>query len=196
MDNTTYNKQIDAFFSNVPEDVRNDWLYASARNNGWPPKGPFWNAVLLHRDISFWQETKWLKETVDLESSLWASGTLEAISQMAEGFSGNTSSLFSSKVERQRVLNPIRYIFKTGKIPPTIALLAVRGGFEVVDGHHRLLAFFQARNVLNVMKQLEDEGRLQELATFHSGFKNEWEIENLATVPTKHEVWVAHDCVT
>lgn len=191
MDNDTLFNLIGDELPNIPEDVRKEWLLPSAKNNGWPPTGIYWEGVLLMQDLDFWKETIWTEEEVNLETALWSYGTRDAISKMHRGFSGDPASLFSTKKEKNRVLAPMKHLFETGTIPKKMSLLSVGGGYEIADGHHRYLGLIQAKQIADTLNKYREEGREAELAGFYKTLQDRWNLQQIASIQVIHTVWVA-----
>lgn len=190
MNDETYRKLIAEVLPNIPEDVREEWLLPASRNNGWPPKGMYWKGVLLERDIEFWKKTVWAKEEVDLENSLWSVKTNDALRQMNRGFHGDITTLFGTDNERNRVLSIMKHVFETGTVPRLISLLEVGNGFELADGHHRLLSIMKAREMINAINHIKASDDPSAVDSFLDKLRTKWGIENIAPLHQKHQVWV------
>jgi hypothetical protein len=178
-------------FPNIPEEVRLDWIVSSGKNasNPWPPRGAVWNAILLKKDIEFWRNTTWTKESINLETALWGSDTRQVLESLGRGFYGDPANFaFGTSSEKDRVLAPMKYLFEHGTFPKPISVLVEGEGCSLADGFHRLEAWRQAR-ILSAA--LERQGGSEQAGSFLETLRKRWGVQTIAPISSIQTVWVA-----
>lgn len=158
---------IKASFPNFPDQVIESWLLPFAIERGWPPyladghtasKG--WEYLLLMKPKAFWRACTWNLLSIDLADSDLARGSASAIAQLGMAVLANEQNLYSDIVNsKERFLMAFSYLFKNHQHAAPPILVRQENGFLVVDGNHRLAAYFY----LQVLKKRNNESRLPPL---------------------------------
>lgn len=122
---------------NTPDDVIDVWLLPHSKRQGfgWPPRiDNEWRYVLgLGRDLSYFQKMHW---------------ELREIKITPENLTPNSLSLIQSLYQvhslkgLERVANSMAYIKEHGKFPRPIVLEETSKGYDILDGSHRITAYF------------------------------------------------------
>ncbi len=180
-------KSIMLELPNIPDVVCREWLLVSAEVNGWPPSGLFWEGILLKRKLDFWKSTRWSVEQINLEKISWVFDTQDVVEKMLCGFYGDDSSPFGNLRERERIFNLVKYLCKQRAIPNRISLLKVKNSYEIVDGHHRIVALKIFKHIIDKANVLKDSGGDTELITF----KDKWGLDEITNCSIICTVWVA-----
>lgn len=140
------------FFLNMPDEVRELWLEPIAERYGWPfasaskddpPYNSKWSYVFGCRwkldEVAKWQ---WRMGVIDLRSEKLTPTSIQAIEGLIPDKSGKLKAPFAN-LERteDRLRACADYIRETGSIPKPVIAARVSGGFDILDGHHRIAAY-------------------------------------------------------
>jgi hypothetical protein len=142
-------------FPSFPEEVFSLWFEDRIRSNGWPPCGVEWWGFLFGESITFWQNLHWEERTMTLGMADLAPRSLALAVQIVEAGIGR-KNLMANYIPNtaERFLSCVQFIRDNNSVPGKILLLASHGGYEVIDGNHRIAALlavqsqFSARSML------------------------------------------------
>jgi hypothetical protein len=131
-----------AFFSRFPEEVFSLWLDDRIRSNGWPPSGIEWAGFLSGRSPEEWQGFSWTKRMVTLSPSDLSSTSLNIAVQMFEAHILQQGNLLSAYIpdSKTRFEGLRQFIAQNARLPAPLILLRSAGGYDVIDGNHRVAA--------------------------------------------------------
>ena len=137
-------EQARALFPLMPEEVFRLWMDERIESNGWPPDTGTWEAALRFRSVGYWQKLHWQKKGVLLIPESLSGETRRIIRSLYQGvFSGiPTEETRYVGDSRERITGTMRYIAQHGRLPSCLIFLEEDGVYEIVDGCHRLTAFF------------------------------------------------------
>lgn len=131
---------------NFPCDIIDSWLSTYVETEGWPPcpdnsqvPQNRWKLLLGNRPVQYWQNITW--ETVELSvfSIPLEHDSKIRLGQLVDAFEkGTTKELGEDSHNRFWAL--LRYIAEYGEIPVQPIFLKQEGGFELMDGYHRISA--------------------------------------------------------
>lgn len=130
---------------NTPDDVIDIWLIPHFKRFHWPPTaGNEWRYVLgLGNDLAWLQSLTWAKSIVALSPKLLSPKGLETVVTLSRthllGEATAISTMSDSYARFRRCCN---FLKQHGSFPRPIILGTSRDGFDVLDGNHRLSAYF------------------------------------------------------
>jgi hypothetical protein len=173
---------------NFPDEVIHDWLEYYANTLGWPTSHPRWLGILYGKDLAFWQNVHWEKQTLNPITIPMSRETNSVISDMYQAFVKNRDNIFSSHTDgKQRFRDAFVFFVTNGVFPRPICLLNQNNIYSVVDGNHRLLAYLTYSRMLEAY-QLD---RSQTTQPLNETLREQWGIEESTDFLPEHEMWVA-----
>lgn len=147
-------------FPLFPEEVFQLWLDDRVRQNGWPPSGFEWQGFLFGMPITYWQQLKWTKQLVILNTYNLSETANTTANQIIEVSVFNMQNIISTYIPntRKRFISILRYAQKYQRLPEPIILLQRDDLFDVVEGNHRVsvLLTLQKLNGVNGAPLVED----------------------------------------
>ncbi len=131
-------------FPQFPEDIHSLWFDGRVRSNGWPPVGPAWMGALRGRSIEYWQALVWQKEKVRLRSIPFSDDSAEIIQGLCRAAIFNESNIYSRTITdlKPRFFSFVLYLRQHRRFPVPPILLRDGAIHELVDGCHRIAAYF------------------------------------------------------
>jgi hypothetical protein len=153
---------------NFPDDLIRYWLLPYAESLGWPPFpkhrkdiGDSWKYILTQKGLSYWASLVWRKERMAIQ---W--DDLSPRSQYSiEGVTTKTNGFEVIANSHQRIHRILVYFMKLGTWPVAPALVCHNNLYKVIDGNHRLAAFYIYKRTQQLFK--------------------------ISPLKKEHEVWVA-----
>ena len=143
---------LKATLPNFPDDVLTDWLLPYARSEGWPPyagqnnlpQGPRWPYLLGKRSLDYWLSVNWSLHHGRVEPHELDPKTQETVAQMIFAAAKGEHNLYSASIPdlKERFDRILSHLTSTGHLPGVPTLLKEEGGFRVMDGNHRMAAYF------------------------------------------------------
>jgi hypothetical protein len=136
---------------NFPEEILNDWLLPYAKSEGWPPapdenQRPLnrWRYLLQNKPLSYWQSLKWEKLERHISISELNPEAQGIMADMVLGALKGQVNLYSRSIPnlKERFSRIVGFIAEYGKIPKPPALIHYSDGLGVLDGNHRMAAYF------------------------------------------------------
>lgn len=160
-DDETINLRAD--FPNMPDEVMNEWLKPYVQIHGWPPstnkylipQGE-WRGILSMKPIAFWARVQWRFEESALEFDELNADTQQTLLRLGEAVYCGKQNEFSEITDgKQRLAKILAHTITHGCIPSVLVFLEEGSKLSVIDGHHRLVAYFinHDPNQRQVMRQ-------------------------------------------
>ncbi len=147
-DDETINLRAD--FPNMPDEVINEWLKPYVQIHGWPPstnkylipQGE-WQGILSMKPLAFWARVQWRFEESTLEFDELNVESQQRLLGLGDAHYCGKQNEYSEITDgKERLLSIFQYVFQRGNIPSYIIFLQEGSELSVVDGHHRLVAYF------------------------------------------------------
>jgi len=146
---------LQADFPHTPDEVLKEWLAPYAELLGWPPdldenSMPLgrWRGILSGRPLAFWACVRWRREEGPLESSDLDEESWRTLLEMSAAYVRGVPNAYGTGITdgRQRLIRILAYVHEHGCVPSVIAFLQRGAQLSVIDGHHRLLAYFMTKD--------------------------------------------------
>lgn len=134
-------------FPSMPEEVFQLWLDDRIRTNGWPPVSLPWLGALRELPLSFWAQAQWNRETITLNYDELTEKAQHIVDGLIQANFYGASNAYSNYLDdsKQRFNQIIEFVKAEHGLPGKPIFLEVNGLLEIVDGSHRLAAFFEMR---------------------------------------------------
>lgn len=136
---------------NFPDEVVRTWLYPLAKSAGWPP-APFsrWDRILIHRPLSFWRSVDWEKRRVSLNQFSLERESLGRIQGLLDANVRDIQNIYAQQISNtgERFRRVVSYLQRHGRLPEPPVLFLRGFHYEVLDGNHRLAAYFHVSTSL------------------------------------------------
>jgi len=142
---------LQADLPHAPDEVLNEWLAPYAEMLGWPPSldrnaQPLgrWRGILSERSIAFWARVRWRQEEGPLEFSDLDEESQQTLLDLNSAYVRGVPNAYGIGITdgRQRLISILAYVFKHGCVPSVVVFLESGSQLSVIDGHHRLVAYF------------------------------------------------------
>ena len=137
--------QIKSDLPDFPDEVIQTWLLPFARSVGWPP-APFsrWDRILIHRPLSFWRTVEWEKRRVSLNGLSLEARSLGQIQGLLDANVRGVRNIYAEQIPNtsDRFRSIVRYLQHHGRLPRPPVLFRTGFQYEILDGNHRLAAYF------------------------------------------------------
>lgn len=138
---------------NFPEDVVEQFLLPYAEDFGWPPgkcendPSNQWNPILRSNDLNYWQQVKWNKKTLKLSPHKLMPEDIRIVVTMMRAHVQGQINMYSipSFKSKERFERICAYLKNEGVYPRTVAIEQMGERFRIIDGFHRLAAYFYLR---------------------------------------------------
>ena len=136
---------------NFPDEVIKEWLLPFAESEGWPPQLGYdgisldrWRYLLGLRPFSFFQRLDWKKEYKHISIHEIAEKSQPALVQIFEAAILGRHNIMSSSISnlKERFESVVKYIKAYGLMPKAPALLLEKDKYYILDGNHRLSAYY------------------------------------------------------
>ena len=145
--------QIIKDLPNFPVDVVEQFLLPYAEDFGWPPGkreddlNNNWKYILRKNDLIYWREVKWNKKTLKLSPHNLLPKDIEIVVNLMQANVQGKTTLFSLAMpkSKERFDRICSYLKREGMFPKTVAIEQIGDRFRIVDGSHRLSAYFYLR---------------------------------------------------
>ena len=143
----------------MPKEIFKLWFNGRIEANGWPPSGPSWVRALREKPMTYWAELQWKKCLVKIDYNLLTESSKEIICGLADAnFNNkiNSYSLYPGLNSKKKLIDIINYIKKHYKLPNPLIFIYANRQYEIVDGSHRLTAFFQLQKLSKERMELDN----------------------------------------
>ena len=139
---------------NFPNDVLEEWLLPLARRLGWPPPTPLgpWASPLMERPLNFWRSVTWTLEQRPLTRAMLSSRSDDIIRGLHDAYINmipNDYSRLLGESGRDRFYFALAFLSEHGVFPKAIAVLEENGRLTILDGSHRVTAYFAYEQMLS-----------------------------------------------
>jgi hypothetical protein len=155
---------------NMPDEVIEDWLLTHYHRFGWPPKiDNEWRYILRPgNDLSYLKQLKWKKEMFHLSANALSSKDKEIIVGICRAHILNEENIYSVNMSdgRDRFDRCLAYIKDKGVFPKAPVLQRRKEGFWILDGNHRLTAYFFLYGYFNVNIPKNPDFQVNEMQEF------------------------------
>lgn len=150
---------------NFPKDLLEEWLLPYANSEGWPPAPsefdePLgrWRYLLKKQPLAYWKSIEWRSIDGLLNPSNLSPQWQGILVDMVMGAVKGQLNLYSMEIPnlKERFDNIVAFLSENGAFPRPPALLVDEGGFTVLDGNHRLAAYFYCLGCLKEAAPQED----------------------------------------
>ena len=138
-------ERIRADTPNWPVEAVDGWLFEVAKGYGWPPDER-WRHVLNLHPFERWRDVRWEREDVDLEGLALVRLSIDTITGLVRAYGGEANRFSNIVNSHARIDRIAPYIIRNGTLPLAPLLLRSGEGFELLDGSHRLAAFFMVKH--------------------------------------------------
>jgi len=144
-------KLIKDSLPNFPDEVIKEWLLPFAESEGWPPQLGYdgvplnqWRYLLGLRPFVLFQRLDWKKEYKHISIHEIVIEYQQALVQIFEAAILGRQNIMSSRISnlKERFESVVRYIKTHGSMPKAPALLLEKGKYYILDGNHRLSAYY------------------------------------------------------
>lgn len=149
---------------NFPEEILRDWLLPYGLTEGWPPAPTFdtipigrWKYLLCTKPLKYWRSLHW--DFVECHISIH---DLDSRSQlimqdMVLGAVQNQPNLYSNSIPdlKNRFFNIVEFVKANGCLPRPPTLLSQIDKLKILDGNHRMAAYFYCYGYFNL--EIEDQ---------------------------------------
>lgn len=131
----------------MPEEVFRLWFDDRIRANGWPPVNLPWLGALREFPLSFWARLKWDLETVMLNYDELTEKARDIVDGLIQANFYGASNEYSSYLDnsKQRLNRILEFVKIQHQLPSSLIFVEVSGLLEIVDGSHRLAAYFEMK---------------------------------------------------
>ncbi len=153
---------------NFPDEVLEDWLLPYANQEGWPPAKDQvstpegrWRYLLSNRPLAELRRINWQEQNRHLSIHELHVEYQQICAAIVLGAVQGQVNLYSSSIKDlpQRFQSILDHLRAHGSLPKAPALLATPEGFRVLDGNHRLSAYFYASGYFNLPVDDEAMGK-------------------------------------
>ena len=135
---------------NFPDEVLETWLLPFAKLRGWPPflsdgvtPSHDWAYLLLAEPYAYWISLEWNIETISLEPGELTPGSSYTVGQLGMArFMGERNTYSDIDNSQQRFDRVLKYVREKKSYPVPPVLVRRADGLHVVDGNHRVTAYF------------------------------------------------------
>jgi hypothetical protein len=139
-----------ADFPDMPEEVLNEWLKPYVEMLGWPPSKDKcelpqgrWRGILSVKPVAFWARVQWRIEESSLELEDLNAETQRILLCLGEAHYCGKQNEYSGITDgKKRLAKILAYIIAHGCIPSVLVFLEEGSKLSIIDGHHRLVAYF------------------------------------------------------
>lgn len=134
-----------------PAEMINEWLGPYVRSEGWPPNSPRdavptdrWQCLLGMRSVSYWASFTWMRAMITPTIEDIASDSSQTLVQLITGYVDGIPNIYTEQIPngKQRFQSVLRYISENHAFPGLPVLATQESGYEVLDGNHRMAAYF------------------------------------------------------
>jgi len=132
----------------MPEEVVDVWLKQYVEDLGWPPLHDRWRGILGQRSVAFWARVVWRHESGPLDPGKISGRSQGHLSGMKDAYIRNIQNDYWREIEdgKKRLGKILAFVRENGRVPGPLVFLETGSVLSVVDGHHRLLAYFMSRD--------------------------------------------------
>lgn len=136
---------------NFPCEVLEEWLLPYATSEGWPPADTDdsalrgrWRYLLKNMPLEFWKSLTWNKVQRHISIQDLSNSCQEVMVSMVLAAIENHNNIYSASIPdlKERFHRIVAHIRATGNLPCPPVLICEGDGLGIVDGNHRMAAYF------------------------------------------------------
>lgn len=152
--------KIKKTLSNFPDEVIEIWLLPFANSEGWPLKiGPDglplerWRYLLMKKPLEYFRKMKWTKEEKHISIHEIEAKSQSSLVQIFEAAILNRNNMMSASIFdlKTRFDGVVDYIRHYGRMPKEPILYRHENGkYKILDGNHRLAAYYYSYGYFKV----------------------------------------------
>lgn len=174
-------QDIKLYLPNFPPEVLVEWLLPYAISEGWPPSSSVeavpkgrWRYLLRRRSLSYWRSVSWQKVERRISIYELSPEYQEIMVQMTLGAVAGQRNLYSTSIPdlKQRFDKIVEYICEHATLPKPPVLLDEEEGISILDGNHRMAAYFYCRGVFNHKPSVSCQAKTREVQSYWVGKPN------------------------
>jgi hypothetical protein len=161
-------KMMQADLPNMPTDVIDIWLSTFYNRFGWPPElDNEWRYVLGQgNDLAFLQKLAWQQQEIQLSPELLEPSSRQMIVDLFRTYVlGHTTIYTSMSDGPERFRSCCEFIRSHKKFPRPVVLRQSTNGYHILDGNHRLTAFFYLFGWFNIKNDETPDPELSDVQT-------------------------------
>jgi hypothetical protein len=167
--------RLKAVLSNFPDQVLEAWLQPYANSEGWPPTETSlgtlsgrWRYLLKNKPLAYWQALTWKQVHRHISIQELDPQWQDIMVQMVLGAVQGQRNLYSSSIKdlSERFNRILRYFTEHGVFPSPPALLVEGGKLTILDGNHRMSAYFYAYGYFTLDPGADLQLKTQELQSY------------------------------
>lgn len=137
--------QIKKDLPNFPDNVIEQWLAPFAETDGWPPVKERWRNLLINTDLGYWRSTKWEWKEVSPNTLQLSPNAENILYQLMRAYAEGENNLYAKSLGergKERFRFQLHQLIDNGVFLYPPVLVDHGKGFEIMDGNHRLAAYF------------------------------------------------------
>ncbi|MDO8422844.1 MAG: ParB N-terminal domain-containing protein [Parvibaculum sp.] len=137
---------------NMPDEVIEVWLVPHYQRFGWPPSANRdWRYIFgLDRPFEYFQSMTWEKTEIELTPSALTRSAFQTIIGLVQThYFGQLTPYSGMSDSKERLDRCVDYLKEHGTYPKPVILLSTPEGYEILDGNHRVTAFFYLYGYFN-----------------------------------------------
>lgn len=138
-------------FPNFPDDIIYHWLLPYAISKGWPPQESYgelrgeWRYLLgTSTNLAYWKSIIWSYESVDIQVNDLDKSSCESVLQIISSAVFGIETIMSRSIcdLKERFDGIVNYFSENGIFPVAPVLIRSNGKYKLMDGNHRIAAYF------------------------------------------------------
>jgi len=166
---------LKATLPNFPDQVLETWLQPYANSEGWPPietalgtLSGRWHYLLKRKPLTYWQALTWTRVKRHISIQELNHRTQDILIQMVLGAVQGQYNLYSASISdlSERFKRILNYFGEHGIFPIPPVLLVEDGKLTILDGNHRMSAYFYAYGYFTLNPGADLQLRTQELQSY------------------------------
>lgn len=142
---------IQSIFPNFPDDIIDQWLFPYAIERGWPPQevngvlcGDWRYLLGTSNNLAYWKNIMWCYESVDLQINDLDNSSKDSVLQILSTAIFDIDTVMSRSIcdLKERFNRIVSYFSEHGVFPVAPVLARCKDKYMLMDGNHRIAAFF------------------------------------------------------
>jgi hypothetical protein len=152
-----YFEKIKKDLPNFPDDVVEQFLLPYAKKLGWPPENckndsnNRWKNILRSNDLAYWRQVGWNKEILKLSPHELLSKDYKIVVDLMRTNVQVQDTFYRIMLDSKERFDRICLHLKQESVyPRTVAIERIGGKYRILDGCHRLSAYFYLCGWFNI----------------------------------------------
>ena len=142
---------IQSLLPNFPDEIIDQWLLPYAILKGWPPQEAHgelfgeWRYLLgTSTNLTYWKNIKWNYESLDFQVNDLDDSSKDSVLQTISSAVFGKETMISRCISdlKERFDRIVKYISEHGFFPVAPVLVRSNGKYKLMDGNHRIAAYF------------------------------------------------------